>query len=64
VVGGRSLWLPVVMHATVVFVIEVARLYVVFCGPAWLMGYSEFPQSGLIGSLFVLCAAAALVELI
>src|SRR5262249_57867210 len=28
VVGGRSLWLPIVVHATAGFVIEGARLYV------------------------------------
>ena len=27
VVGGRSLWLPIVMHSAVVFFVEVMRLY-------------------------------------
>ena len=61
VIGGRSLWLPIVMHAACVFVAEVMRLYVVFTARPWLMGYSEFPQSGLAGSLLVLGAAVALV---
>jgi hypothetical protein len=61
VIGGRSLWLPIVMHAAVGFVVEVMRLYVVYQAPAWLVGYSEFPQSGLVGSMFVACAAIALV---
>ena len=64
VVGGRSLWLPVVMHAAAIFVIEVMRLYVVLQGPSWLLGYSEWPQSGLLGSIFVLCIGIALVALI
>jgi membrane protease YdiL (CAAX protease family) len=64
VVGGRSLWLPIVMHATAVFVIEVMKIYVVHESPPWLVGYSEFPQSGLVGSIFVLCAGVALVVLI
>jgi membrane protease YdiL (CAAX protease family) len=64
VIGGRSLWLPIVMHATIVFVIEVMRLYVAFQAPPWLVGYSEFPQSGLVGSIFVLFAAIALTVLI
>ena len=29
VIGGRSLWLPIVVHATVVFVVEVMKLYAV-----------------------------------
>jgi membrane protease YdiL (CAAX protease family) len=64
VVGGRSLWLPIALHAAAVYVVEVMRLYVVFEGPPWLLGYSEFPQSGVLGSLFVLCVALALVAVI
>jgi hypothetical protein len=64
VVGGRSLWLPIVMHATAVFVTEVMKLYAVHRAPLWLVGYTEWPQSGLVGSIFVLCAGIALVLLI
>jgi hypothetical protein len=64
VLGGRSLWLPIVVHATAVFVTEVMRLYTVHQGPAWLAGYSDFPQSGLIGSIYVLGAGIALAVLI
>jgi len=64
VVGGRSLWLPIAMHGTAVFAIEVMRVYVVFQGPPWLLGYAEFPQAGLFGSIYVLGAAIALVLLI
>jgi membrane protease YdiL (CAAX protease family) len=64
VVGGRSLWLPISIHAAAVYVIEIMRLYVVFTGPPWLVGQPEFPQSGLIGSLYVLGVAIALVALI
>ena len=64
VVGGRSLWLPIAMHGAAVFAIEVMRLYVVYQGPPWLLGFSEFPQSGLLGSLLVLGVAIALVLLI
>jgi hypothetical protein len=64
VVGGRSLWLPIVIHATAVFVIEVARLYIVFQAPPWLVGYPESPQSGLVGSLLILGAGIALVWLV
>ena len=64
IVGGRTLWLPVTMHATAVFVIEVMKLYTAFQAPRWLVGYPEWPQSGLVGSIFVLFAGIALVELI
>jgi membrane protease YdiL (CAAX protease family) len=64
VIGGRSLWMPIAMHAAAVLVSEAMRLYVVLQAPPWLVGYAEFPQSGLIGSIFVLCAGVALVMLI
>ena len=64
VVGGRSLWLPIAVHATAVFVIEVARLYLIFKAPRWLIGFPESPQSGLVGSIFVLAAGIALIALI
>jgi membrane protease YdiL (CAAX protease family) len=61
VVGGRSLWLPIVVHATFVFIIQVMRLYSVHQAPPWQMGYSEWPQSGVVGTLFISYAAIALV---
>jgi hypothetical protein len=64
VVGGRSLWLPITVHGAAVLAIEVMRLYVVFDGPPWLLGYGEFPQSGLFGSATVLVVALSLVLLI
>jgi hypothetical protein len=64
VVGGRSLWLPITMHATAILVVQVFLLYTVHQGPAWLVGYSEWPQSGLMGSLFILSAGIALVAMI
>lgn len=64
VIGGRSLWIPIAMHAAAVFFTEVMRLYVVHQAPPWLVGYSEFPQSGVVGSIFVLFIGIALVVLI
>jgi hypothetical protein len=64
VVGGRSLWLPIVLHATGILTVELNRLYMTFEGPRWLVGFSESPQSGLIGSLVLLCIAGALPLLI
>ena len=64
VLGGRTLWLPIAVHAAAVLGIEVMRLYVVHQAPPWLVGYGEFPQSGLIGSLAILAVAIALVALI
>jgi hypothetical protein len=64
VVGGRSLWLPIGVHASAVFGIEVARLYLVFEAPRWLVGFSESPQSGLIGSIVVVLIGIGLMVLI
>lgn len=61
VVGGRTLWLPIVVHGTAVFGIEIVRLYIAHNGPPWLIGYSEFPQSGVVGTFLVCCVAAVLV---
>jgi len=64
VIGERSLWPPIVMHAAAIFAIEVMRLYTVYQAPPWLVGYPEFPQSGVVGSIFVLGVGIALVVLI
>ncbi|HLH93077.1 MAG TPA: CPBP family intramembrane glutamic endopeptidase [Xanthobacteraceae bacterium] len=64
VIGGRSLWLPVAVHTAAVFGIEVLRLYVKFEAPRWLIGFSESPQSGLVGSAVVGGVALALPVLI
>lgn len=64
VLGGRSLWLPIAVHTAAVFGIEVLRLYVKFEAPRWLIGFSESPQSGLVGSAVVGGVALALPVLI
>jgi hypothetical protein len=64
VMSGRSLWLPIVLHATAIFCIEVTRLYVDYKAPLWLIGFPEAPHSGLIGSVLILAMAIGLVVLI
>jgi membrane protease YdiL (CAAX protease family) len=64
IVGGRCLWIPVTLHATAIFIIEVARLYTVHQAPRWLAGFPEGPHSGIVGSLVVVGMAIALVMLI
>jgi hypothetical protein len=64
VAGGRSLWVPIMLHGAAVLVIEIARLYVVFEKPPWLMGYGESPQSGVAGTLVIVGMAIAVVTLI
>ncbi|HVU19335.1 MAG TPA: CPBP family intramembrane glutamic endopeptidase [Rhizomicrobium sp.] len=64
IIGGRSLWLPIVLHATAIFCIELTRLYVDYKAPRWLIGFPEEPHSGLIGSLLILAMAISLVVLI
>lgn len=64
ILGGHSLWLPIVMHATAIFVIEMTRLYTAFNAPRWLAGYSESPQSGLFGSIATAGVGIALLMLV
>ena len=64
VVGGRNLWLPIAMHATAIFCVQMTRLYSFYKGPRYLAGFSEAPQSGLVGSLAMLGMAIALLALI
>jgi Type II CAAX prenyl endopeptidase Rce1-like len=64
VLGGRSLWLPIIVHGTAVFVIEVVRLYFVYVAPRWLIGVGESPQSGVTGSIYILGAAIGLLVLV
>ncbi len=64
VIGGRSLWLPIAVHAGAILVTEVAKLYVGAAAPLWLVGYAEWPQCGLVGSLTVLGMGIALVALV
>ncbi|WP_291573026.1 JDVT-CTERM system glutamic-type intramembrane protease, partial [Bradyrhizobium sp.] len=52
-VGGRSLWLPIAMHSAAIFGIEPVKLYVAYQGPPWIIGYSEFPNCGLLGSVAI-----------
>ena len=64
VLGGRSLWLPIAMHTAAVFGIEVMKLYIASVGPPWIIGYSEFPQCGLLGSVAIPGMAIALILLV
>jgi hypothetical protein len=64
IVGGRSLWLPIVLHATAIFLIEVVKLYAHYNTSRWLVGFPEAPHSGILGSIVVLGMAIALVLLI
>ena len=64
VISGRSLWLPIILHATAIFCIEVSRLYVDYKAPRWLIGVPEAPQSGLFGTILVVAMAIALAVLI
>ncbi len=64
VIGGRSLWLPIVLHATAILCIELTRLYIDYKAPRWLVGFPEAPHSGLVGSAIILTMAIGLVVLI
>lgn len=64
VIGGRSLWLPISLHAAAVYFTEVMRLYFVHQAAPWLVGYVDFPHCGMLGSLLILGMGIALVVLI
>jgi hypothetical protein len=64
VIGGRALWLPIGLHATAILTVELNRLYLAFNAPRWLAGYSDSPQSGLLGTVALTAAALAMVLLI
>jgi membrane protease YdiL (CAAX protease family) len=64
IASGRCLWVPVTMHATAIFIIEVMRLYTLQQAPRWLAGFPEGPHSGIVGSVVVVGMAIALVVLI
>jgi membrane protease YdiL (CAAX protease family) len=64
IASGRCLWVPVTMHATAIFIIEVMRLYTLHQAPRWLAGFPEGPHSGIVGSIVVVGMAIALVVLI
>ncbi len=49
VLGGRSYWLPVAIHAGGVAFIQVLRPFVQYKGPPWLVGYSSYPICGVLG---------------
>ena len=48
-VTGRSLWLPLGLHAVGVLVLMGVRPFVRYTGPPWLVGASIFPYAGIVG---------------
>jgi hypothetical protein len=51
ILAGRNCWLPIAIHASGVWVIQILRPFVVYRGPAWLIGYPSYPICGLLGIL-------------
>ena len=47
--AGRTLWLPVGLHAAGILGTELLRARFELVGPAWLVGRRSFPHCGLIG---------------
>jgi len=64
IVGGRNLWVPIAMHASAIFLIEVGRLYCQFIGPRWIIGFAESPYSGVVGTATIAAMTIVLVVLI
>lgn len=57
--AGRTLWLPIGLHAGAILICQWARLTTKHTGPPWLVGYGEHPQSGVVGFITILIVAAA-----
>lgn len=51
ILGGRNCWLPITIHASGVWIIQVLRPFVIYRGPAWLIGYPSYPICGILGML-------------
>jgi hypothetical protein len=49
--GDRTYWLPVGLHAGGILAIQLLRPFVEYRGPPWLVGYRSYPIAGLIGIL-------------
>jgi membrane protease YdiL (CAAX protease family) len=59
---GHRLWMPVTIHAAGILVTETMRLYTVFRGPRWMIGYGCFPHCGLIGVTALAVLGAVLLR--
>jgi hypothetical protein len=62
IVSGRSMWLPVGLHAGGILVTQSARPFVEYKGSGWLIGYRSFPMCGLTGiiAMIVVCVCVVL----
>jgi Type II CAAX prenyl endopeptidase Rce1-like len=49
VAGGRTLWLPVAVHAAGVLFIQTTRPFVEYRDPTWLIGSRSYPICGVLG---------------
>lgn len=50
-VGGRTYWLPVGLHAGGILATQLHRPFVEYHGPTWIVGNRDYPLSGAIGML-------------
>lgn len=57
VADGRSLWLPVALHAAGILAVELPRSFIIYRGdPKWI-GYRSYPHSGPLGILHMISLA-------
>jgi membrane protease YdiL (CAAX protease family) len=61
--AGRTLWLPVGLHAAGILGTELLRARFVLVGPAWLVGRRSFPHCGVVGVLTLLGVTLVLAAL-
>jgi len=61
IVAGGNCWLPITIHAAGVWIIQILRPFVIYRGPAWLIGYPSYPICGLLGIISMAIMGVILV---
>ncbi len=51
VLSGRNCWVPITIHASGVWMVQMLRPFVTYRAPAWLIGYPSYPICGALGIL-------------
>jgi membrane protease YdiL (CAAX protease family) len=51
VLSGRNCWVPITIHASGVWMVQMLRPFVTYRAPAWLIGYPSYPICGALGLL-------------
>jgi hypothetical protein len=61
VLSGRNCWVPITIHASGVWMVQMLRPFVTYRAPAWLIGYPSYPICGALGLLTMAVFSVILV---